>query len=106
MVLLSFCQSSTEMGGSFGVYDENPEALNGMPSAFLATLLWGGSTVAGKAAVMRYPNSVVLFWRWAIAFVFLSGVVVVRQVPMPWERIFTSEIFLPLLYLGVIAQTT
>ncbi|MBS1961014.1 MAG: EamA family transporter [Bdellovibrionales bacterium] len=102
MILLSYSQTARS---ELPMMDENPEALSGTLYACLATLIWGGSTVAGKALLNRYPNSVVLIWRWAIAFVFLGAVVFVKDVPLPWHRIFTAEVFLPLLYLGVVAQT-
>lgn len=103
MVLLSYTQSSAaELLGA----EENPEATMGMVYAFLATLIWGGSTVAGKALLTRYPSSVVLFWRWLIAFLFLGVLVLVKGVPLPWGNILSTEILLPLLYLGVVAQTT
>ena len=102
MILLSFSQTARS---ELPVMDENPEALAGTVFACLATVIWGGSTVAGKALLSRYPNSVVLIWRWAIAFVFLGIVVIAKDVPMPWERIFSRDILLPLLYLGIVSQT-
>jgi drug/metabolite transporter (DMT)-like permease len=106
MILLSYSQSSGATTGLFTDGEENPEAYAGMFYAFAATVLWGASTVIGKALLARYHNSVVLFWRWASAFVFLGIVVAVKGVSLPWERIFTSEILSPLLYLGIVAQTT
>ncbi len=103
MILLSFTQTG---GPAFSGVDENPEAVKGMIYAFVATVIWGGSTVAGKALLARYHNSVVLFWRWAIAFVFLGGVIAVKGVSLPWSRILSTDILLPLLYLGIVAQTT
>lgn len=103
MILLSFSQlAGSELSG----IDENPEALKGMLYAFIGTVFWGGSTVAGKALLARYHSSVVLFWRWAIAFIFLAGLVMVKGVSLPWGRIFSTDILLPLIYLGVVAQTT
>ena len=102
MVLLSYSQTSRS---ELPLVDENPEALAGMIYAGLATALWGGSTVAGKALLNRYPNSVVLLWRWAIAFFFLGILVFARRVPLPWSTIFSREIIFPLLYLGIVAQT-
>jgi probable blue pigment (indigoidine) exporter len=103
MILLSYSQTARS---ELPMMDENPEALSGTLFACLATVSWGASTVAGKALLGRYPNSVVLIWRWAIAFVFLGIVVAVRGVPLPWHRIFSHDVLLPLLYLGVVAQTT
>lgn len=102
MVLLSYSQTARS---ELPILEENPEALRGAAYAILATAIWGGSTVAGKKLLNRYPNSVVLIWRWAIAFVFLGVVVFVRGVPLPWDRIVQSDVLLPLLYLGVVAQT-
>jgi probable blue pigment (indigoidine) exporter len=102
MILLSYSQTARS---DLPLMDANPEALSGALFACLATVIWGGSTVAGKALLKRYPNSVVLIWRWAIAFVFLGFLVAARHVPLPWHRIFTGEVFWPLLYLGVVAQT-
>lgn len=103
MILLSFSQTAqTEILMS----DENPDAIHGMLYAFAATLIWGASTVAGKALLSRHSNSVVLFWRFAIAAVFLGGFVLVRGIPLPWAQIFSWEILLPLLALGLVAQAT
>jgi drug/metabolite transporter (DMT)-like permease len=102
MILLSVSQTTRS---DLPMMDENPEALMGTLFACLATVLWGGSTVAGKALLNRYPNSVVLLWRFGIAFVFLGAVVFARHVPLPWDRIFSHEVIWPLLYLGVVAQT-
>jgi probable blue pigment (indigoidine) exporter len=104
MILLSFSQ----LGDTTGLFggEENPEALKGMLYAFVATAIWGGSTVAGKAALARHPSSVVLFWRWAIAFVCLGVFVAVKGAALPWARIAAWDILGPLLYLGIVAQTT
>lgn len=102
MILLSFSQTARS---DLPIMEENPEALKGVICACLATVIWGGSTVAGKALLNRYPNSVVLIWRWGIAFLFLGAVVFIRGVPLPWDRILQNDILFPLIYLGVVAQT-
>lgn len=101
MILLSFSQTAQS---EILMSDENPEALNGMLCAFAATLIWGASTVAGKALLSRHSNSVVLFWRFAIAAFFLGCFVLSSGVPLPWAQIFTTEILLPLLALGLVTQ--
>jgi drug/metabolite transporter (DMT)-like permease len=102
MILLSYTQTARS---ELPMMVVNPEAFAGAGFACLATLIWGMSTVAGKALLNRYPNSVVLLWRWGIAFVFLGAVVFANGVPLPWHRIFSRDVLLPLLYLGVVAQT-
>ncbi len=102
MVLLGFTQAGD---GSLLSIDENPAAWEGIGVAILATIVWAGSTVAGKSLLSRYSNSVVLIWRWGIAFATLGLLVAIRGVPLPWEQIFSMSVMLPLLYLGVVAQT-
>ncbi len=103
MVLLGFSQASRdELAG----LEENPEFWTGMFCGLGATIVWGASTVVGKALLARYPNSVVLIWRWAIAFVSLGILVAIRGVALPWEKILSPQVLGPLLYLGVVAQTT
>lgn len=87
----------------FGFSIQNRQLLEeGVLYAFSAMLLWGASTVAGKALLRDLPPGVVVFFRWITAIVFMGGLVVFDATPIHWSTFATWETIGPLAYLGAV----
>ncbi|MGK5088095.1 DMT family transporter [Bdellovibrionota bacterium FG-2] len=75
----------------------------GILSGAMAVVLWGFSTVAGKALLFRHRPEVVVFGRWLMASGFMLGWFFLSGESVPWGVLASREVWLSSLYLGSVA---
>ncbi len=83
---------------------DDPLFFKGTLFALLATAIWGGSTVIGKALCARYASSTIVFWRFIFALTFLIAVVWVQAPVESWSPYFETQQIRLILFLGTVSQ--
>lgn len=82
----------------------NPDHFGGgLAFGLSAVLLWALSTVAAKSLLFRFSPAVVVLMRFMVATIFMSGMVIAKGIEVPWAKLMTPEVFLPILFLGSVA---